>query len=298
MIDMLVALGYAIAGVFVAIMLGGIMSGLVTFGLIEFLFRRLIQKATVIEFVERPVRSALNKRGKDGEMPWILRRRRYSSRSFEPGPDQDRFRRWRAEYMRALEAVWLREGKLVPTLLGIPAAAAYALHGRQLCGQVAARLNRESMEGSGAQFVATPAIDTLLMAKFVLEDERKFPLVAPMSRAEEQDEAARVLALSRQADAEQAMSMVDVMQIEMANAVKGWAFLFSAIIVVFMFSAVLLSASTYLNPADASGGFVVQVLGGLAGIVLAFVTIALIAGAACVIAMLTFNMADRFATAR
>lgn len=157
LISLILVAVVATGGIFLAVVLGGLLSGLMTLGALELHFRAKIQEVALKKY---------------------FRLSQFNAKSV-PQPAQDNaslaladFLRGKydkslhgriGDYSRQLSELEQKE-KLVPTLAQMDAESLYRLHYRQICGQLATVVSNEAMQREQGKHLSafTPLTDVLV----------------------------------------------------------------------------------------------------------------------------------------
>jgi hypothetical protein len=293
MLDLFRDLGLAVGGLFITVLLGGTLTGVICYGYTEIFSRRRIQHDQTVALVDGPLIRAFEMEGYASALERLRRRYSpdYSAQSDGAFQRERRVARYIARIRKALK----NEEGFVPTLLGLPHRAFYSLHYRQLCGQMAARINREAMDaGSENRTPAEPLTDALSLIAPGWEEA--LPPQAIM--AEFGPGSKRLDAFDRHSRSERAMAVVDLLQIRIAEAMNLHVLKLSASITAVMFTILAVSGASYLNFAESQDFILSRMAGAIVALLAALVMAILLGSAACIIATLTFRTIDRAASPR
>jgi hypothetical protein len=144
LISLLVVAVAATGGIFLAVVLGGVVSALITLGALELGYRAKIQRSVLERYFrlgdEVPPLAAANPLQ-------VFLAARY------PVPAAPAY----AELLVQLDL----KHTLVPALAQMDADGLYRLHYRQICGQLMGVVNNEALKKEGQQTVVTPLTDVL-----------------------------------------------------------------------------------------------------------------------------------------
>lgn len=259
-------MGLAAAGIFVTVMLSGILAGIIAFGLIDGVFRRTVQAEVVHRLLDRPVADFLQQ----GRSDWVVH--------FPQG-------RAIIEALRIMS----KGGALLPKLLQMDEERLFALPYRQLCGQIANVIASETTQpvddpgGAYPPYVPVPGRLTLAMA-----------IADQMAKAGSDWEfPPNENGFIRM----RALAFLDTIQIALGTAVLQRARWIAAALVLLIVVAILAPNWQAMNMfADRTSAL--HDIGAIIALFVAPVIGLLLANAAAIVAGLTFRWIDRIASAR
>jgi hypothetical protein len=283
------ALGAAALGIFITIVLSGILAGIIAFGLIEARFRRKIQRRVIGQLVDEPVYAFLHKRSNieniyDSEesseyfpnesSAYFVLEKLTSTGKFKNNPS----RMWRGD---SLIAVLVR---LKPNYL-------FALPYRQVCGQIANAIGSEAHDDD---FDEPPSsydegwhrVRPLTLALLIADQEHSGFIESDLSYLKTPHPKVRALAY------------LDSVQIALANAIFDKVRTISLFVTSLIITGIVASRSGMLNLWVESASTFLQIAGGIAASIGALLINFLLVIASTVVAVLTFGWIDRYATAR
>ena len=257
--EIFAGIGLAVAGIFATIILAGMLAGIIAFGLMDLGIRARVHRRVV--------------------------NRRIDDRVSKAHPEEDPII---FETLRVLDPTEMDElrdlakrGDAVPTLLHMTPNQLFGLHYRQLCGQIAVRINREMISLEGPY-----PYRGLITSFFAL------------AHAPQRGETRSFVHERWFKPDERALAAVDNLQIDLGNGVLRAANWLAGGIVALLFVALYIpTASQMAFFADSSYAMSRATGGALA----ALVSLPLLVGfafGAVVVAALTFRWIDRLASAR
>lgn len=257
--EIFAGIGLAVGGIFATIVLAGMLAGIIAFGLMDLGIRTRVQRKVV--------------------------KRKIDDRVTEADPEGDAIIFETVRVSGPSEMYELRDlakrGDAVPALLHMSPDQLFGLPYRQLCGQIAARINREMISLDGPY-----PYRGLVTALFALAHERQLT-----------DKQSIIHDQWFKPD-ERALAAVDRLQIDLGNAVLRTANWVAGCIVALLFFALYIpTASQMAFFADSSYAMSRAAGGALAAVVSLTLLLAFAFGAV-VVATLTFRWIDRLASAR
>lgn len=253
---------FAVA-VFVCVVLTGLLSGLIGYGVLDLGFRRIVQEA------------ALKRYFTYFSTPFIkdFFHGRYGPTSME----NDRFQR----AVRILD-----RGESVAPLLGLSSRTLFSLHYRQICGQMQVVATAEAAEPVSA---VTPLTDLLLILQRYPTGDRSSLPEPPTSRQSD-----------RQRDLQAALNEIDRIQAELGFAISRYSFLAILAVLVGIYVVVLVALALYTTRVNGPGFWdLVAATPSYAASVFVAVIVALMMGpAASVVGSLVIGWLDRMLASR
>lgn len=261
--DLFPSIGLAVLGIFATVAFGGMMSGVIAFGVVDGGLRRRVQRGVVRRLVEEQLERFLHDQmeQEDGVRP----------------------ERWEHDTIDALrQAAKRRQG--LAGLLRLDPRRFYALPYRQLCGQIA--------NAVGPEFQDEPALHG---------EARLQPVTAVLAMAEAAnngDYHRTLVDLDHPLARRRALQFVDTIQMELADAVLARARWCAAAAIILMLAAILVPSVGALNIYREDPSFVLRVMGGAFAAAVAVLLLAALTYAATIVAVITFRWIDRFASAR
>lgn len=262
--DIFPALGLAVLGIFVTIILSGVLAGIIAFGLIDTGQRKATQQRILERLVEAPVRAALE----DDE-----------ANDFVPRNVSDHHG-WAWHTMDLLT-----KGKptLFVEILRLDPDLLYRLPYRQLCGKIANAIGGEAFDGPHAH---EPRFQPATMMLLIAENATR-----PISQHLYADISYGIAKV-------RALAFVDSIQISLADAVQHRAQSISFCVIAVILLSLLVPSLHALNIFATEHSLFLRSVGGVSAIVCAAALLFMLSLAATIVATLTFSWIDRFASAR
>ena len=269
--EFLFALGGAIAGLFIAVVLSGLLAGTVTYGIIELKLRSTVQ-SQVLRDLDLALVRALSRRGFRSCAIRVV-----SART--PGRGFAETSYYAEKYLARLEST-ARRGEAISKQVGLPGDALCRLPYRQLCGQIAAKVNAEMV---AAEDKRSPGVLTDILAAVSLHRDRG-------RRLRDRDIDSKTLVA-------RAIAEIDFLQLRLSEAVNRRAYSLSAAMIAILFVTLAIPGAPYLNLAADNDAFILRGVGLAFALLMAVIFMVLLAMAASVVAALTFRWLDRVASA-
>jgi len=266
------ALGLAVLGIFVTIVLSGVLAGIIAFGLIDSKYRERAQQAVILWMIDLPARNFIG----DDNLKEIKGLKEGLDFSYHQRP-------WWGEM--TLEVLLHRGSFRLAELLQLDSRNLFRLPYRQLCGQIANGLAAETRQN--------------------LEDEEDGRLIYALTmllviadNAALGHPATRAVFIPFSAAKTRAMAFIDRVQMELAEQVQRAANRISLYVIAVILIAILVPSLDALNLFYLSSSHLLQTVGGIGSLIVAPFLIITLALAARIVAALTFRWIDRFASAR
>jgi hypothetical protein len=257
--EIFAGLGLAVGGIFATIVFAGILAGIIAFGLMDLGIRALIHRTVVNQKIdERVARLDPKYYPMFVEILWGL-----------DLPE--------SEELRSLA----RHGDAVPKLLHMTPHQFFGLHYRQLCGQIAARINREMMSQEDPYRYRGPITALFALANVTTPDETPFAMHEEQFRPDDR-----------------ALAAVDTLQIDLGNAVIRTAKWLAGGIVALLFVALYIPTASRMAFFADSSEAMFRAAGGVLAALVSLLLLVAFAFGAVVIAALTFRWIDRLASPR
>lgn len=289
MIELFTALGAGVGGLFLAVTFSGLLAGIISYGVVESYLKGEVQRRATVDLIEKPLSLALKTPFGRADFETL-----FGPKSGKALPYRGGDRPPVLDYMKFLDGL-SGDGSLIPTLLGLPGRSAYALHYRQLCGQIASSIQREAMMEAGEPGAVTPVTDVMA---FVFVVRKSLPHRVGPGADEKDPLPPYELEIDGRSQGDRALAEVDLLQIRLSERVERLSFGLSLIAVILIFAALAFPAFAYLNLAKGSELFLLRAAGGLGAWLAGLMVLTLLAFSASVIASLTFRWIDRVASPR
>jgi hypothetical protein len=253
------ALGLAVLGIFVTIILSGVLAGIIAFGLIESNSRGAIQARVIRILVDRRIEDFFTEDGRS-----VFR--------------DDDGREESLSYVR---------NRGFESLVPLDPRRLFRLPYRQLCGQLANAIGAESF-GADEKGDGRSNFQPLTLALFIANLEGAKRRRAVIGDGRISDAVLKTHALA----------FLDELQIALADAVLERARILSMIVIAIIFMAILAPNLDRLNIYGTDPSFILRSTGTLIALIIAPIMILLLGSAASIVAALIFRWIDRFAAAR
>ena len=255
-------LGQAVAGIFITVLLSGILAGIVAYGLIEKWFREQTQRNVVTTLLQR---------------------------EYAEPPERE----------RSKEKTEDAGARRLMSLLDLDDSDFYSLPYRQLCGLLAARVSADvaaaAATSAAADAEAAAAVKTATESA-ASEDAPKS--VARVLAAHMKPLSVTPEPPTIRKDAERALAFVDKLQVKLAEAVASRAFNISTVIVTLIFTGLFIPAANALQIFNESSYLLVRSFGMMVSLTIAVLILGCLAFGSVIVASLTFRWIDRLASAR
>jgi hypothetical protein len=258
------ALGLAVLGIFATVVLGGLLAGVIAFGVIDGGLRSWVQRRVIGRLVEGPLRKM---RGdyfpiQEGMLPHS----------------------WDRETIDALMQVAENRDGLAH-FLRIDAQRLYELPYRQLCGQIASGISAELHDDADdrtARSTFQPVTAMLVIAESVNNGDHRRAMVD----------------LEPQHARHRALQFIDTIQITLASAVFTTARWCAALFVALMLAAILFPSLNAFNMYSDYRSTVLRAFGSMLAVAIAVIIVIALSYASTIVALITFRWVDRHASLR
>jgi hypothetical protein len=280
----------ATGGIFLAVVLGGLLSGLMTLGALELHFRARIQEVALktyfrlSQFKTEPEPPAQSAPGKAHAAPLALA-------DFLRGKYDKSLHDRIGDYSKQLMDLAQKE-ELVPTLAQMDSESLYRLHYRQICGQLATVVGNEAMQQQGKHLPAfTPLTDVLVFLSL-----RRNPILSILQRDPAPPGAGSPPPAETRADLDLALREIDGIQATLGSSLNKETFPYVLMAWIILYALALVGTAISLPFFTYSGSwfaaswtFVLHLLTIFAAIVTGIV----LALGSAVFGALTFTWFDR-----
>jgi hypothetical protein len=228
LINLIIVAVATTGGIFLAVVLGGLLSALVTLGALEVGLRSIIQKNALANFFVMPDLESDLKRSP----LYAFLLKRYSSDEL-------------ASKYAQLFLNLVKQDRLVPILAQMDAGSLYRLHYRQICGQLMGVVNNEAMQRE-REHPFTPLTDVLVF----LSNRRNEILRGPFA-----GRVNIVQASDTRSDLDLALREIDGIQATLGNSISKATFPFVLGAWTVLYVPALIASVIYL-PFSSSGAVI------------------------------------------
>lgn len=267
--DIFPALGLAVFGVFITIILSGVLAGIIAFGLIDSFYREIVQSRVVSDLIDEPVERHFRESGRKDDFPI-----RKGGRPW-----------WGLRSWRKLRD---RNRHELQNVMHFNSRSFFRLPYRQLCAQIA---NAVAAECHEADFKG-PNARTFEVTMFLLLADHYADRFREVGSDQRLDQIDFSFAKSR------AIAFIDQLQAALADGVQQRARQIANVVIVLILAASLLPNVGALNAFATENSWLLQTVGGILSLVFAIVLVIGLTFAAQIVAILTFRWTDRIASAR
>jgi len=220
LVNLIIVAVAATGGIFLAIVLGGLLSALIVLGALELYFRAKIHQSSLEQYFKILCNSSQDTYDK---LETFL---------IKKYPEHHDI----AEYSKKLFNIFDRRD-LVPMIAQMDAESLYRLHYRQICGQLTAVVNNEAVQRAANQALA-PLTDVLTF----LSSQRNRVLQTPFEVQSPKGEANDIA----RADLDLALREIDGIQAKLGNSISNATFPYVFLAWSMLYVPFLISTAIYL----------------------------------------------------
>jgi hypothetical protein len=295
LLSLIIVAVVATGGIFLAVVLGGLLSGLMTLGALELHFRARIQEVALkkyfrlSQFKAEPEPAAQSAQGKPQSASLALA-------DFLRGKYDKSLHDRIGDYSKQLMDLAQKED-LVPTLAQMDSESLYRLHYRQICGQFATVVSNEVMQQEQGKHLSgfTPLTDVLVFLSL-----RRNPILSILQREPAPPGAAGVVPrppVEKRADLDLALREIDGIQATLGSSLSKETFPYVLVAWCILYALALIGTAISLPFFTYSGSWFAAswtLVLHLLTIFAAAVTGIVLALGSAVFGALTFTWFDRF----